>query len=182
MPVLSSTSKEGLIRIAREALEHFVKTGEVSCLRPEDPVLWEHWPCFVTLRKRGQLRGCVGTLRTEKPLHEELVKMTAAAASEDFRFKPLTPEELKDITIEISVVSPLERIHSPSEIEVGRHGVYIKWRDQSGAFLPEVGQEMGWTAEELVRSCFQEKAQLPLEAWTEAELYRFTTEKIKENA
>jgi AmmeMemoRadiSam system protein A len=180
MPALSLNSQKNLIRIARETLENFVRTGKLPGVRPEDPALWEPRPCFVTLRKGGKLRGCVGRLGTEKPLFEEVVQMTKAAASEDFRFPPLLAGELREVEIQISALSPLERIRSSGEIEVGRHGVYLQWKDRNGAFLPEVAGEMGWTADEFVKACGREKAYLPEEAWPEVTLYRFTTERIKE--
>ena len=159
-----------------------MKKGKLPGVQPEDPAFLEMRPCFITLkmRKDGKLRGCVGRLKTEKPLFEEVIQMTRAAASEDFRFPPLRAEELKAVEIEISALYPLERIHSSDEIEVGRHGVYLQWKDRNGAFLPEVAGEMGWTADEFVKACAREKAHLPEEAWPEVVLYRFTTEKIKE--
>lgn len=167
--------------MARQTLTKFVKTGNEPSLQTEDPQLREPRPCFVTLREEGKLRGCVGSLRAQRPLYEEVARMTRAAASEDFRFSSVQPEELGRIKIEISVLSPLERIGSPAEIEVGRHGIYLRWRDRSGAFLPEVAREMNWTAEEFVRSCALDKAQIPEDALPEAEFYRFTTEKILEH-
>lgn len=182
MPALSSTSKQALIQIARQALEHFVKTGEVRSSKPEDPALCQPGACFVTLRKKGELRGCVGMLARERSLYEEVVRMTKAACSEDFRFSPLRPEELGGVSIEISVVSSLKKVHSWNEIQVGRHGIYLRWRERSGAFLPEVAEQMKWSAEEFVKNCCREKARIPESAWPEIELYRFTTEKIKETA
>ena len=188
MPALSLNSQEELMRISRETLESFVRQGEMPSFKPEDTALSEPVACFVTLKKRREgdnfpdLRGCVGVLKAQRPLFEEVMRMTQAAASQDFRFEQVRPQELQEIRIEISVLSPLERIHSQSEIEVGRHGVFLKWKDRSGAFLPEVAPQAGWTAEELVRACAQEKAFLPEEAWREAEIYRFTTQKIKEGA
>ena len=180
MPALSLSNREMLIRIARQTLELFVKTGNPLSLWIEDPLLNEPRACFVTLRKKESLRGCIGSLRTTRPLYEEVVKKTMAVASEDFRFSPVRPDELGDIKIEISVLSPLERIHSSNEIEVGRHGIYLEWKNRSGTFLPEVAPEMGWQAEEFIKACGREKMNLPEKAWPEVALYRFTTEKIKE--
>lgn len=167
--------------MARETLEKFVTTGKRPLfLRPEDPGLLEPASCFVTLRKRGKLRGCVGSFKGTEPLFEEVAKMTELAASQDFRFRAVQVGELDEIRIEISVIQPLEKISSADEIEVGRHGIYVKWKDQSGAFLPEVASEMHWTAQEFVKACLTEKAGIPERAWPKVELYRFTTEKIAE--
>ncbi len=167
------------MEMARRALEEVVKKGKPPVFNPSDAALLEPAPCFVTLYKKGELRGCVGILKAEKPLFEEVVRMTWAAASEDFRFQPIRPEELGEIEIEISVLSPLEKIASPHQIEVGRHGVYLRWKDKTGAFLPEVAVEQGWNAEEFFEACAREKAMIPKEAWPETALYRFTTQKIK---
>ena len=180
MPALSSNSRRTLIQIARRALDEFVKTGRMVSANPEDGSLLEVRACFVTLRKKGILRGCVGTYKASRPLFEEVIQMTCAAAAEDFRFPQVRPEELEEIRIEISVLSPLERIHSPDEIEIGRHGIFLKWRDRSGIFLPEVGREMDWTAQELIEACAREKAGIPEKYGGEIELFRFTTEKIQE--
>lgn len=180
MPALSLNSQQHLLRIARNTLEQFVKTGKLFSEEPDDPTLWEQHACFVTLKKKEELRGCVGTLKGDQPLFEEVIRMTKAAASEDSRFPCLKPEELSEVKIEISVLSLLERIHSADEIEVSRHGIFLQWKHHSGAFLPEVAPQMGWTSEEFVKACGREKALLPEEAWPEVHLYRFTAEKIKE--
>lgn len=166
--------------MARTALEACTRQQPMPFIQTTDPDLLKPSGCFVTLRKRGRLRGCVGTLKSERPLFEEVARMTKTAAVQDFRFCPVESEELPHIEIEISILSPLERIHSWEEIEAGRHGIYLMWRNKSGAFLPEVATEMNWTAEELVKKCAYEKAGIPESAWSETELYRFTTEKISE--
>ncbi len=106
--------------------------------------------------------------------------MTQAAAFEDPRFSPVSASELDQVEIEISILSPLEKIRSSDEIEVGRHGIFLEWGNRTGAFLPEVAAEMGWEAEEFVRRCAQEKAHLAEALWPEMTISRFTTEKIKE--
>lgn len=166
--------------MARTALEYFVKTAALPSFQSEDPALLEPAACFVTLRRRGELRGCVGVLHARRPLLEEVVQMTRAAAAEDFRFSPLRPEELGEIQIEISVLSPLERIHSWKEVQSGVHGIFVELQGRTGAFLPEVAGEMNWTAEEFVKKCCEEKAGIPEKAGPEVSLCRFTTVKIRE--
>lgn len=180
MPVLSSSSQESLIQIARKALEEHVKHRKTFSCQPQDSALTEPGTCFVTLRKKGELRGCVGVLKVRRPLFEEVISMIRASASEDPRFAPVSSKELGEVEIEISVLSPLEQIQSLKEIEVGKHGILIDWKGRSGAFLPEVAVEMGWSAEEFVKACALEKAYLPEPVLSEALIYRFTTQKIKE--
>lgn len=166
--------------MSRVTLESCVKQKPVPSFHPSDPELLRTSGCFITLRKKGALRGCVGAVKGEGPLFEEVVRLTKAAALQDFRFKPVQPEELQEIRIEISILSSLERIHSWDQIEVGKHGIYLYCQNRNGVFLPEVAAEMNWTAEEFVRRCAVEKANIPESDWQTAEFYRFTAEKVKE--
>ena len=168
------------MELARAVLETYVKTGSLPDFRTEDPALLERAGCFVTLRKKGELRGCVGTMTSERPLADQVIRMTAAAASNDFRFSPVRADELGEIQMEISILSPLEPIRSWEEIEAGRHGIYVEGGNRAGVFLPEVAEEMHWTAEEFVRTCRVQKAGIPESAGSAVKLYRFTTEKIQE--
>ena len=177
---LSSNSRINLLHIARETLENCVRNVETPLFNPPDPLLWEIQPCFVTLKKDGKLRGCIGMLEAERPLFEEVVRVTKAAAFEDYRFNPVQPDELQGIEIEISILSPFERIYHPSEITVGLHGVCLRSQDRKGILLPEVAQEMGWSPDEFVKICAEEKVGLNFQKLGDFELYRFTTEKIKE--
>lgn len=179
MPALSSSSRKALIQMAQIILETFVRGESPPHFEPPDPALRDLRSCFVTLRRGGELRGCLGSFQPEGVLYEEVIRMTRAAAREDPRFPSVLPEELPEIQIEISVLSPLEEIHSPQEVQIGRHGVLIQQGSARGAFLPEVAEEMQWSADEFVRRCALEKAGLPESALREARLYRFTTEKIK---
>ena len=103
---------------------------------------------FVSLHKHGHLRGCIGHFGEDYPLHEIVAEMARAAAFEDPRFKPVTRDELNDLDIEISVLTPMRRIQSLDEFELHRHGIYIKKGYRSGTFLPQVADEVNWTKEE----------------------------------
>ena len=146
----------------------------------QDPELKQPAGCFVTLWKRNALRGCIGVMAAEKPLAEQMPRMVVSAASRDPRFQPVRVEELGDIRMELSILSSMEAISSYHEVEVGRHGVSVEWGNRSGVFLPEVATEMKWNAETFVKACLVEKAGIPESAWPETKLYRFTTEKIRE--
>ena len=126
---------------------------------------------FVSLHKQGRLRGCIGHFGEDTPLHEIVAEMARAAAFEDPRFQPLRREELDDIDIEISVLTPMRRIQSLDEFELHKHGIYIRKGYRSGTFLPQVADEVNWTKEEFVGHCSQDKAGLGWNGWRDAELY-----------
>ena len=126
---------------------------------------------FVSLHKHGRLRGCIGHFGEDIPLHEVVAEMARAAAFQDPRFLPVTRDELDDIDIEISVLTPMRRIQSLDEFELHRHGIYIRKGHRSGTFLPQVADEVNWTKEEFVGHCSQDKAGLGWDGWRDAELY-----------
>ena len=126
---------------------------------------------FVSLHKHGRLRGCIGHFGEDVPLHEIVAEMARAAAFEDPRFMPVTRDELDDIDIEISVLTPMRRIQSLDEFQLHKHGIYIKKGYRSGTFLPQVADEVNWTKEEFVGHCAQDKAGIGWDGWRDAELY-----------
>ena len=126
---------------------------------------------FVSLHKQGRLRGCIGHFGEDVPLHEIVAEMARAAAFEDPRFIPVTKDELDEIDIEISVLTPMRRIQSLDEFQLHRHGIYIRKGYRSGTFLPQVADEVNWTKEEFVGHCAQDKAGIGWDGWKEAELY-----------
>lgn len=139
---------------------------------PEVPAVLKT-PCgaFVTLKKSGQLRGCIGYMAEDTPLHEVVAEMARSAAFEDYRFSPLRREELRDIDVEISVLTPRRRIHSIDEFQLHRHGLLIRKGSRSGTFLPQVADEVNWTKEEFFGHCAQDKAGIGWDGWRDAELY-----------
>ena len=126
---------------------------------------------FVSLHKQGRLSGCIGHFGEDVPLHEIVAEMARAAAFEDPRFMPVTKDELDDIDIEISVLTPIRRIQSLDEFQLHKHGIYIKKGSRSGTFLPQVADEVNWTKEEFVGHCAQDKAGIGWDGWKDAELY-----------
>ena len=133
--------------------------------------LKEKCGAFVSLHKHGHLRGCIGHFGEDRPLYEIVAEMARAAAFEDPRFQPLRREELDDVDIEISVLTPMRRIQSLDEFELHRHGIYIRKGYRSGTFLPQVADDVNWTKEEFVGHCSQDKAGLGWDGWRDAELY-----------
>ena len=138
---------------------------------PVPMILQRKCGAFVSLHKHGRLRGCIGHFGEDYPLHEIVAEMARAAAFEDPRFTPVTRDELADLDIEISVLTPMRRIQSLDEFELHRHGIYIKKGYRSGTFLPQVADEVNWTKEEFVGHCSQDKAGLGWDGWRDAELY-----------
>ena len=126
---------------------------------------------FVSLHKQGRLRGCIGHFGEDVPLHEIVAEMARAAALEDPRFMPVNKDELDDIDVEISVLTPMRRIKSLDEFQLHKHGIYIKKGYRSGTFLPQVADEVNWTKEEFVGHCAQDKAGIRWDGWKDAELY-----------
>jgi AmmeMemoRadiSam system protein A len=122
----------------------------------------------VTLKIDGKLRGCIGHITASQPLLETVRKVAWESAFEDPRFPPLTPQELPRVRIEISVLSPFQRIMDVDCIEVGVHGILVRRGGRSGLLLPQVATEEGWNREEFLdRTC--RKAGLPLDAWRSPE-------------
>ena len=170
---LSDQDKKSLLKISRSALETFIKTGELPGIDPGllTPALKEPAGAFVTLRMGGRLRGCIGNFAPSEPLFAVVEEMTLAAAIRDSRFAPVEASELEYIEIEISVLTPLKKISSIDEFELGKHGIYMKRDDQSGTFLPQVATDTGWTTEEFLGHCARDKAGIGWDGWKEADLY-----------
>ena len=168
---LSSDEKRMLKKIAYESIKDSLEGKGISHLSHLTDNLLAKCGAFVSLHKQNRLRGCIGHFGEDVPLHEIVAEMARAAAFEDPRFVPVSHEELDDIDIEISVLTPMRRIQSLDEFEMHRHGIYIRKGHRSGTFLPQVADEVNWTKEEFVSHCAQDKAGLGWEGWRDAELY-----------
>ena len=172
--VLSDNDKKKLKEIALNSIKDSLDGKSVSVrVSPmqDYPMLSKKCGAFVSLHKHGHLRGCIGHFGEDTPLYEIVAEMARAAAFEDPRFMPVSREELDDIDIEISVLTPMRRIQSLDEFELHRHGIYIRKGYRSGTFLPQVADEVNWTKEEFVGHCSQDKAGLGWNGWKDAELY-----------
>jgi len=168
-----------LLRIARNSIEEYLKTGQKKYPEIENEKLKQKRGVFVTLHVDGKLRGCIGYPLPYKPLYMAVVDNAIYAATEDWRFESIKLKEMKDLNIEISVLSLPKRIESYSEIEVGKHGIIVSKRGNRGLLLPQVPVEQGWNLEEyLSNGCL--KAGLPPDEWKrgveievfEAEVFR----------
>ena len=141
---LSEDDKETLMNIARTTIEHRVKGEALTEFEVDSPILKENRGAFVTIHKQGRLRGCIGYIQAIKPLYVTIQEMAEAAALNDHRFPPVSPEELDALDLEISVLTPLQEIKDVDEIEVGKHGIVLKKGYHQGVFLPQVATEQGW--------------------------------------
>jgi len=162
--MLNDEQRAKLLAVARQSINAAVAAAEPPDTRTDDPDLLNVQGAFVTLKKHGELRGCVGNIEGVYPLIETVKKMAKAAALHDYRFPPAQPGEIEELTIEISVMSPLMKVADVEEIQVGRDGLVISSGMQRGLLLPQVPVEWGWDREEfLCHTCL--KAGLPEDAW-----------------
>ena len=164
---LNAEEQKQLLEIARKTILVSLKQGKMD--EESAPTKGLGRPCgaFVSLHKLGQLRGCIGTFTSPRPLVNTVQEMALSSSRRDPRFPPVQEEEMQDIDIEISVLSPLREIKDVGEIEVGRHGIYITKGFYSGVLLPQVATEYGWGRETfLEHTCM--KAGLPPDTWKEA--------------
>lgn len=170
---LTDADKKQLKEIALQSIKDSLDSKPIArpTLHSQLSILNSKCGAFVSLHKFGRLRGCIGHFGEDYPLHEIVAEMACAAAFEDPRFTPVTREELDDIDIEISVLTPMRRIQSIDEFELHRHGIYIRKGFRSGTFLPQVADEVNWTKEEFIGHCSQDKAGLGWDGWRDAELY-----------
>ena len=175
---LSQNEQRAALQIARKILAGAFDEKDYHLPSDLPKIFQEKRGVFVTLKKQGGLRGCIGNFTPDIGLAQNIQEMAEAAAFSDPRFTPLTENELKDIEIEISVLSPMRKIANPGIIEVGKHGVYVKKGSRSGVYLPQVATEMGWSKEQFLNSLCEEKAGLPKDCWKDgaANLYIFTAQ------
>ncbi|MBN2211080.1 MAG: AmmeMemoRadiSam system protein A [Sedimentisphaerales bacterium] len=182
---MNDEQKRRLLAMARRVITQAACGQPVSTFTSDDPVLNEQRGCFVTLHNHGRLRGCIGNFQPGQPLIQTVHDM-ALAALRDSRFvsDPITPTEVGHIDIEISVLSPLERTDNPLNLELGKHGIYIKKGFRGGCFLPQVATETGWTKEEFLGYCCSHKAGLSPDAWRDpdTEVMLFTAEIFSEES
>lgn len=177
---MDEEAKKELLSIARKSIEAVIYQYPVCEFHTDNPEIQGNQGAFVTLKNKGKLRGCIGRFRSDIPLYKLISEVAISSATEDtrFMFNPITPPELNDIKIEISVLSPLEKIDDPLNIILGVHGIYIKKGEDAGCFLPQVATETGWDKEEFLSQCCRGKAGLSPDAWREkdTEVFIFTAE------
>jgi AmmeMemoRadiSam system protein B/AmmeMemoRadiSam system protein A len=173
----SDDEKKTLKQIARQSVEAAVRGKTLPKIKNITDNLKQPYGIFVTLKKHGNLRGCIGLIIADQPLYVSCQKMARAAALEDYRFPPVNTKELDDLDIEISILTPPEQVKDFSDIVIGRDGLIIRQGDYQGLLLPQVATEYNWTVEQfLEQTCY--KAGLPEDAYKlkETIIYKFSAE------
>ena len=174
-PGVTEKEKDALLRLARGTVEAWVREGRRPAPADLGVTLTERLRTnsgvFVTLKKHGRLRGCIGNIPPSKPLFQGVLDNAVSAASRDRRFSPVTPDELDQIEIEVSVLTPPVAVKGPWDVVLARHGVWIEKEARSAVYLPQVAPEQGWTIPQTLARLSQ-KAGLPPDAWTEGMTFR----------
>ena len=172
---LTAKEKIQLLKLARTTIEKQLRNQQFTPVdEPQLPdALKSQCGAFVTLRKNGQLRGCVGRFTADEPLYKVVRQMASAAAFQDTRFQPVELSEMKNIEVEISVLTPLKPIKSIEEFKLGKQGIYMVKGYHSGTFLPQVATETGWNKEDFLGHCARDKAGIGWDGWKDAELYTY---------
>jgi len=178
--MMNDKQKQTLLKVAHDTVEAVITGRPVSKPKSDDQILNEPCGCFVTLKNGEDLRGCIGQFIADQPLIEIVAAMAKASATGDPRFigDPITPDELEELDIEISVLSPLKKTDNPLSLRLGIDGIYIKRGHYTGCFLPQVATETGWTKEQFLSYCCAHKAGLPPDAWKDkrTDVFLFTAE------
>ena len=181
---MTEDQKKQLLTVARNAAAAATAGKKPPKVSSSEAELNAHCGCFVTLKNRGELRGCIGQFVSDRPLIELVSDMAVASATGDPRFfaDRITPQEVKELDIEISVLSPLKKTTDPLNLRLGIDGINIKKGLASGCFLPQVATETGWNKEEFLSYCCEHKAGLKPDAWKDknTEVHLFTADIIEE--
>ena len=176
---LNFSDKKALLLFARKTLEQYFSAQTLPLPRNMNSMLKVKRGCFVTLKKKGDLRGCIGHMSGDVPLCTVVGAMALQAAFNDNRFSPLTQDELPEVEIEISVLTPFKKINSADDIVLGRDGVIVKKGGRQAVFLPQVATETGWSKEVFLNQlCY--KAGLNSGDWKSSELFTFQADVFSE--
>ncbi len=177
---MTKKEQQILLNLARNTIISRINGQPLPTLEKPPAALQAESGCFVTIKKQGQLRGCIGSFISRQALWLTVREMAVSAATGDPRFYPMKPEDLFNFSLEISVLSPLQQIQSIEEIKVGTHGIYLIKGAAHGVLLPQVATEYGWDRDTFLRHTSM-KAGLPENAWQKgADIYIFSAEVFAE--
>jgi len=169
IPLLTFTEKEKqqLLQLARNTISVYLEKHHIPDIDTDTlpTVLKSKAGAFVTLKKNSDLRGCIGHFEADKPLFSMVQQMAVAASTQDYRFAAVSLPEMDSIDIEISVLTPLQKITDVNKIRLGMDGVYIRKGGRSGTFLPQVATDTGWNLEEFLGYCARDKAGIGWDGW-----------------
>jgi AmmeMemoRadiSam system protein A len=176
MPSLSEADRGALLQLARNAVVEAVSHGRLPEQIPQHGVFAERCGAFVTLHVQRRLRGCIGVIEADQPLGDSIVRCAASSALQDPRFPPMRQDDLAELQIEISLLSPPAPIRL-EEVEIGHHGLLVARGAQRGLLLPQVAVEHHLTREQFFEETCR-KAQLPREVWRDpgTQLFAFRCE------
>jgi AmmeMemoRadiSam system protein A len=172
---LTSQQRHSLLKLAREAIAAHLGNRGAPVKNLEEPAFEESRGAFVTLENQGRLRGCIGYSEPLHPLHEAVTRCAVAAATQDHRFESVTLEELPQVSISISALSPLRKLEDVDSLEPGRHGLMIAGKGRRGLLLPQVAEQRGWSRETFLKETCR-KAGLPADAWNDENVEIFVFE------
>lgn len=180
---MTNEQKKYLLQLARESIAYYLYNRTKQIVPPsQDVELMEERAVFVTLNQQGCLKGCIGHMQPRGPLYKAVADMAVAAAFEDPRFPPLKESELDTLKIEISILSPMQKISDYRQIQLGKDGVMIRRDFNSGVFLPQVAEETNWDLPTFLANLCTHKAGLSADAYLdpETEIFIFQVEKFSE--
>jgi AmmeMemoRadiSam system protein A len=175
---LTDKEKKELLELAKNTIISHVKGRKTAEFFPDDQRLRANSATFVTIKRNGQLRGCIGNIMPVIPLYQSVITNAVSASSRDPRFPPMTEAELEDMEVELTILSPLEPLGNINEIIVGKHGLYLTNENTSSVFLPQVPVEQQWDLNAYLEN-LSLKANLPKDAWKTSKLYIFTADIIR---
>jgi AmmeMemoRadiSam system protein A len=176
----NSEEKKKLFSIARESIQAALSGERTREFEITEPNLQLKRGVFVTLMNHGRLRGCIGHFEPDMALPKSCRRCGGSRIRIPVFDHPVTPSEM-NIDVKISILSPLRKIQSIDEIEIGKHGIWVRQGGKSGTYLPEVATEMGWDRIQFLESCCEEKAGLPADAWkTGADIYIYSSQVLGE--
>lgn len=178
---LSVESQRLLLQIARKTIESHLNHGVQPTFEISHTELLVKRGVFVSLHKGEELRGCIGYITSQNSLVQTVAEAVVGAATKDPRFEPIQAKELVEIEIEISVLSPLERLQKVGDIEIGVHGLYVTQGRQSGLLLPQVATSYSWDRPQFLQQTCR-KAGLPDDEWKkpDTEIYLFSAQILVE--
>jgi AmmeMemoRadiSam system protein A len=168
---IAPADRKYMLALARETITRFLTTQMVPLPRLTSPILREQRGVFVTLKKKGDLRGCIGSMVPDRPLGELIGIMALKSALQDPRFPQVTLKEVPDLEVEISVLTPMKPVSGPDDIVIGRDGVLLQKGGKSAVFLPQVAPEQGWSRDEMLRHLSTKAGLLPND-WKEGATFQ----------
>ena len=172
---LDLNEKEELLHIAKSSLHEAIKNNKKLQIDEAKVSQKLKLPlgAFVTLYKNGALRGCIGRFEPNQPLYSVVVDMAIASALQDTRVNRVSVDDLKEIKIAVSILTPRKKINSIDEIVIGKHGIYVKKGSKNGTYLQHVAIQMNWSVEEFVKSCAIEKAAINPDEINDMEIFTY---------